>query len=47
VNHKHAQAHKHIKKVEYAYQELPHLEDTASPHSQEEERKRERAWFIK
>jgi hypothetical protein len=31
------------KKVNYAYQELPHSEDTAPihPHSQEEERKRE------
>jgi hypothetical protein len=26
------------KKVKYAYQELPHSEDTASPHSQEEEK---------
>jgi hypothetical protein len=30
-----------MKKVKYAYQELPHSEDTASPHSQEEERERE------
>jgi hypothetical protein len=29
------------KKVKYAYQEMPHSEDTDSPHSQEEERKRE------
>jgi hypothetical protein len=29
------------KNVEYAYQELPHPENTTSPHSQEEERKRE------
>jgi hypothetical protein len=30
-----------LKKVKYAYQELPHSEDTASLHSQEEERKTE------
>ncbi len=30
------------KKVKYAYQELPHSEDTASPQSQEEEKERER-----
>jgi hypothetical protein len=34
-------------KVKYAHQELPHSKDTDSPHSQEEEWKRERAWFIK
>jgi hypothetical protein len=28
--------------VKYAYQELQHSEDTASPHSQEEEKERER-----
>jgi hypothetical protein len=28
------------KKVKYAYQELPHSEDTASPHSQEEEKEK-------
>jgi hypothetical protein len=36
--------------VKYAYQELPHSEDTASPHSQEEkerERERKRAYLIK
>jgi hypothetical protein len=27
--------------VKYAYQELPHSEDTASPHSQEEDKERE------
>jgi hypothetical protein len=27
------------KNVEYAYQEVPHSENTASPHSLEEERK--------
>jgi hypothetical protein len=32
-------------KVKYAHQELPHSEDTASPHSQEEEK--EGAWLIK
>jgi hypothetical protein len=26
----------YIKKMKYAYQELPHSEDTASTHSQEE-----------
>jgi hypothetical protein len=31
-----------LKKVKYAYQELKHTEDTASPHSQEEEKERER-----
>jgi hypothetical protein len=30
------------KKVKYAYQEFPHSEDTASPHSQEEDKERER-----
>jgi predicted solute-binding protein len=30
------------KKVKYAYQELPHSEDTASPHSQEQDKERER-----
>jgi hypothetical protein len=33
---------KYSKQVEYAYQEMPHSENTASPHSQEE-RKREPA----
>jgi hypothetical protein len=28
--------------VKYAYQELPHSENTASPHSQEEEKEREK-----
>jgi hypothetical protein len=31
-----------MKKMKYAYQELPHSEDTFSPHSQEEEKERER-----
>jgi hypothetical protein len=31
-----------MKKVKYAYQELQHSEDTASPHSQEEEKEIER-----
>jgi hypothetical protein len=30
------------KKLKSAYQEVPHSEDTASPHSQEEEKERER-----
>jgi hypothetical protein len=30
------------KKVKYAYQELPHSEDTASPYSLEEEKERKR-----
>jgi hypothetical protein len=34
-----------FKKVKYAYQELSQSENTASPHSQEEEK--ERAWLIK
>jgi hypothetical protein len=29
------------RKVKYAYQKMPHSEDTVSPHSQEKERKRE------
>jgi hypothetical protein len=34
-----------MKKVKYAYKELPQSENTASSHSQEEEK--ERAWLIK
>jgi hypothetical protein len=35
-----------IKKVKYAYQEMPRSEDTASRHSQEEERERERESIV-
>jgi hypothetical protein len=34
------------KQVKYAYQEWPHTEDAASPHSQQVERKK-RTWVIK
>jgi hypothetical protein len=36
------QTAKKYRKAKYAYQKLPHSEDTASPHSQEEEKERKR-----
>jgi hypothetical protein len=35
----------HYKKVKYAYQELPHSENTASPRSEKEEREREHVYI--
>jgi hypothetical protein len=37
----------HLKKVRYAYQEWPHPADTASPHSQKVERRRQHGYTIK
>jgi hypothetical protein len=35
-----------MKKVKYAYEEWPHSADTASPHSQKVERRREYGYSI-